>query len=141
MSGAQITFAYAPQPGDILTADVFTLQTVIDGAAPATGTDQIKYRQAAPIEYSNKFSGATVVGDPDGTNTVFGLAFGPTIFGVLDGVNAVFTTGVYMQRMRVYRNGQMLTLNIDCAAYGNSVVFFGDQIPRPGDLILILGWL
>jgi hypothetical protein len=65
----------------------------------------------------------------------------PTIFGVLDGVNPAFYTGVVIQRARVYRNGQLQTLNVDCCFYGTTVVFIGSQIPQPGDQILIEGWI
>lgn len=140
-SGSLLTFYDGSQPlaGDILTADVFTLQVTIDGAAPQYGTDQIKRRAAAPIQFSS--FNKTILGVMDGVNLIFGLAMGPTIFGVLDGVNATFTTGVYIKRARVYRNGLLMTLGYDCAFYGTTVTFFKGQIPLPGDLIMIVGWI
>jgi len=145
LTGAQISFASGsqPVPGDILTADIFTLQTTIDGAAPNYGTNQVKQREAAPLVGSSAYSQpVTVVGTMDGTNLIFGLAFGATIFGTLDGVNNVFTTGgVNFQRARVYRNGILMTLNLDCSCSGDTIVFMPGQVPVPGDFILMMGWL
>ena len=65
----------------------------------------------------------------------------PNVFGLLDGVNTVFTTGVVVQRMRVYLNGQLMALTLDCSCYGDTVVFAANRVPQPGDTLLFLGWL
>ena len=65
----------------------------------------------------------------------------PTIFGTLDGVNTVFHTGVVMQRARIYLNGQLMALNLDCSFYGTTVVFAANRVPQPGDVLLIEGWI
>jgi hypothetical protein len=64
-----------------------------------------------------------------------------SIQGALDGVNAVFLVSANLARARVWRNGVMMTLNFDCIAGGQAVLFLPGQIPQPGDVITIEGYL
>ena len=65
----------------------------------------------------------------------------PNIFGLLDGINTVFYTGVNVQKARVYLNGLFLMPTLDFSFYGDTVVFAANRVPQPGDTLLILGWL
>ena len=62
-----------------------------------------------------------------------------SIQGTVDGFNAHFTTGVVLSRARVYRNGLMQTLQVDCNFFGQTLVFLPASIPQPGDRIEIMG--
>jgi hypothetical protein len=70
---------------------------------------------------------------------VFSTADG-TIAGTLDGVNDVFTIAVPLKRARIFRNGQLMTLNVDAVHGGVAVKFLSNQIPQAGDLLVIQGW-
>jgi hypothetical protein len=62
------------------------------------------------------------------------------IQGIMDGVNPLFSVGVALRFIRVFRNGQSLTLGIDCYFGNRFVTFLGPQIPQPGDNLKFLGW-
>jgi ABC-type cobalt transport system substrate-binding protein len=61
--------------------------------------------------------------------------------GVIDGVNAAFLISAFLTRARVYRNGVMMTLNVDCVAGGRSILFLRGQIPQPGDVVTVQGYM
>lgn len=66
-----------------------------------------------------------------------------TIYGVIDGTNAVFSTGVVLRRAQIWKNGKLMTLNVGCAfgAPTQYVLFLAGHIPQPGDTLLIYGWI
>lgn len=70
----------------------------------------------------------------------FGGTSGPTLLGVIDGINATFTTGVVFRRVQVFRNGLAMTQNYDFAWGSNVIVFMGNNIPQPGDILQVKGW-
>lgn len=66
-----------------------------------------------------------------------------TIQGTIDGTNSVFSVGPVLRRAQVWKNGLLMTLNVDCSG-GNSsryIVFLAGHIPQPGDKLLIYGWI
>lgn len=63
-----------------------------------------------------------------------------SIAGNMDGVNPLFSVGVPLRQILVQRNGQFLTLGLDCSFGFRFVTFYGDQIPQPGDTLVFLGW-
>lgn len=63
-----------------------------------------------------------------------------SIQGIIDGLNANFSMGVVLHKAEVFRNGQELTLNVDCTASNRFLVFYGSHIPQPGDIITVLGY-
>jgi hypothetical protein len=64
-----------------------------------------------------------------------------SIQGAVDGVNTTFLISAALTRARVFRNGVLMTLNYDCAAGGRAIVFMAGQIPQPGDVITVEGYL
>jgi hypothetical protein len=58
--------------------------------------------------------------------------------GVIDGTNTVFTLGVIFSRAMVFKNGQGMTLNVDCVCSGRTVLFLPGRVPQPGDTITVL---
>lgn len=78
---------------------------------------------------------------PSNWNTADG-----SLQGAVDGVNTVYTTGVQLQRARVWLNGVFLTLNVDVVASG-PVVRFLKFVPQPAhlgapaDIVKVQGWV
>ncbi len=138
-SNATITFVTAPVDGDVLTARLYSVQRTVDGATPGAGPSPLGVRYAAPVTFTT--ADGTITGAMDGANLVFNLVFGPTLFGTLDGVNDTFYTQVNFRRAQVWRNGQAMTQNFDCAVGVNAVKFFGAQVPQPGDFLLLAAWI
>lgn len=68
---------------------------------------------------------------------------GGTIAGLIDGTNTVFSIGPQVRRAQVWKNGLLMTLNVDCAVGVPSryVTFLAGHIPQPGDKLLIYGWI
>jgi hypothetical protein len=64
-----------------------------------------------------------------------------TIQGVMNGVNPEFIIGCWMRRAQVWRNGQLMTLNVDCCVGGQKIMFMGSQVPQSGDIIMVEAWL
>lgn len=64
-----------------------------------------------------------------------------TIFGVMDGVNPLFTWQVAIRRGDVMRNGLRQTLNVDVCVGPTSMKFLPGSIPQPGDVITMWGWV
>ncbi len=65
---------------------------------------------------------------------------GPTIFGVCDGINALYTWGVVVPRIAVFKNGIGQTLGVDVVAGGTAMKFLPGAIPQPGDTITFLAY-
>lgn len=64
-----------------------------------------------------------------------------TIQGALDGVNATFTLGVTLRRAQIWRNGLLMTQNFDCIFGSRVIIFLPGQIPQPGDVIEVQGYV
>ena len=64
-----------------------------------------------------------------------------TIFGVMDGVNRIFTWGVVLRRADVFRNGVLQTLNVDVCVGPTSMTFLPGSEPQPGDILTMRGWV
>lgn len=64
----------------------------------------------------------------------------PTIFGVIDGTNNLFSWGVTFQRIQYFRNGIEQTINVDFAGNSTALVCLPVSIPQPGDVLTIYGW-
>lgn len=64
-----------------------------------------------------------------------------TVQGAMDGLNSVFTLSVRLRRMRVFRNGILMTLGLDCVTGLSSIVFLAGQIPQPGDIVTVSGYV
>lgn len=75
--------------------------------------------------------------------TLSGDEIPSTIQGAIDGTNAVFSVGPMLRRAQVWKNGLLMTLNVDCAVGVPSryVTFLAGHIPQPGDKLLIYGWI
>lgn len=67
----------------------------------------------------------------------------PTLVGLIDGTNAVYSTGVVLRRAQIWKNGLMMTLNVDVVfgAPSQYVKFLDGHIPQTGDSLLIYGWI
>jgi hypothetical protein len=59
---------------------------------------------------------------------------------VTDGKNAVFTTGVALKRIQVWKNGILQTIGVDVSTVPLAILFLPASIPGPGDIITALGW-
>lgn len=125
INGSLVTFTVAPLAGDQVTAKVFQLGSQLGGANPQ--------RYVAP----NVFA---VLGPLDGVGVSYSISTGPTIFGLTDGINTLYTFGVSFQRVAVWRNGVLQTFNVDVVAGQTSIVFLPGAIPQPGDFITLLGY-
>lgn len=104
------------------------------------------YRVPPPQEFSNygdsgDGSGSPSYGQGGAGQFGYGQGYPPTLLGILDGVNAAFSTGVVLRKAVAYRNGVRMTLNVDVVAAGQYVIFLAGQIPQPGDLLVVLGWV
>lgn len=64
-----------------------------------------------------------------------------TIQGTIDGTNPTFTVGAYCRRVKVYKNGIIMSLNVDVAFGGTGLVFLNNQQPQPGDVVTMEGWI
>lgn len=62
------------------------------------------------------------------------------IQGVIDGINANFTSAVAFRRAQIWKNGVLMIQNVDCCAANQSIVFLTPQIPQPGDVLKIEAW-
>lgn len=126
INGSQVTFTVPPSSGDVMTAAVFQLGLQLGGPNPQ--------RYVTPVTFP-------ILGAFDGTATYYQISTGPTIFGATDGVNAIFTVGVALRRMQVFRNGILQTGLQDVSTGPTVVVFMPGNIPQPGDILMILGWV
>lgn len=63
-----------------------------------------------------------------------------TIQGVVDGVNRIFTLGVYLHRAQVSVNGVYQTQNWDFAFGGTVLIFMPISVPPKDAVITISGW-
>jgi hypothetical protein len=63
-----------------------------------------------------------------------------TIQGVVDGVNTIFTVGVYLHRAQVTVNGVVQTQNWDFAFGGTALIFMPISVPAAGSVITVQGW-
>lgn len=63
-----------------------------------------------------------------------------TILGVIDGANRTFSLGVELRRAQIWRNGVLMTLNVDVFFGGRYMLFSEPQTPVPGDYIMLFGW-
>lgn len=70
----------------------------------------------------------------------FSSALG-TVTGTIDGTNATFFLSFPVTTANVYRNGILMTNNVDCTFGANQIVFVAGQIPQPLDIITVEGWL
>ena len=125
INGAQITFTVAPVLGDVITASVFQIGLQLGGATPQ--------RYVAPVSFP-------VFGAFDGAGLVYSISTGPTIFGLLDGINNLFLVGAAMPRWQIWRNGILQTFNVDVVAGQTAFVFLPGAIPQPGDILTALGY-
>lgn len=124
-TGAVVTMIVPPASGDVLTARVFVLGKALGGPGPT--------RYGAP--WTLRVTGAF-----DGVSTIYLIAWGPTISGVCDGTNPVFTWQVAVQRGQVWKNGILQTEGADIAMGQTAVKFLTGAIPHPGDLITMLAY-
>ena len=81
------------------------------------------------------------INDPINANTPQQFTTGDgTIQGAVDGTNAVFLLGVTLRRATIWRNGILMTQNLDCVFGGRGILFLASQIPQPGDIITVAGF-
>jgi hypothetical protein len=124
--GSQITMTAPPPPGSVITAVVFAKGLQLGGSTP--------YRFIAPWVFA-------VAGAYDGVTTAgYQIQVGPTIAGVTDGVNSLFSIGVSCSRLSIYRNGILQTNGVQVANGQTGIVFLAGYLPQPGDLITCLGY-
>ncbi len=123
--GGRVILTVPPVKDDTLTARVFAIGRQLGGTSPE--------RFTAP--WSLPLTGAF-----DGIATDYRIEFGPTIFGICDGRNPQFVWGVQVGRARIFRNGVLQTVGVDCAVGPTKVVFFPAAVPQPGDLISVEGF-
>ena len=124
-AGSLVTFVVPPGAGDIVTARVFARGKQLGGTTPE--------RYISPWSLS-------LAGAYDGTGTNYQIQFGPSIVGDCDGVNNLFTWGVNMPRVKIYRNGVLQTFGVDVYAGPTAMVFLAGAIPQPGDIITMMGF-
>lgn len=62
---------------------------------------------------------------------------GNTILGALDGVNALFTWGIWVPQYQVFRNGVLQATNTDYAGGPTSLKFLPGAVPQIGDIVTI----
>jgi len=101
----------APLPGDTLTGQLL----------PAG------YSFTELSTFSDAFISSPVATQ---SNTVDG-----SITGSIDGYNAAFTIPEGSQNFWLFRDGQLLTNDLDYSRLGQIVTLAGDQVPIPGDLL------
>ena len=99
--------------------------------------------ESYPLEYPQQFTSVTNGGFDEGEFGQGGFGIGTggvTLMGVINGINATFTTGVNFRKVQVFRNGIAMTQNVDYAWGSNVVTFKGNNIPQPGDVLTVVGW-
>lgn len=77
--------------------------------------------QNTPVEYSSV--GGGIIGTIDGVNSVFFINSGSVI------------------TFQLYRNGALMSLNIDYTAINTQFQMVSGQIPQPGDVLTANAWL
>lgn len=63
------------------------------------------------------------------------------LIGAIDGVNLVFWVPVGITSGQLYRNGDLMTENVDFTRMNNQFTFVPPQIPQPGDTITVEAYL
>lgn len=124
-SGFVVTMVVPPTATDMITAAVFARGLQLGGPNPR--------RYLAP--WTLRLTGAF-----DGVGTVYRIVVAPTIFGILDGVNNLFTWQVSMKQVQLFRNGVLMTRGFDYGSGSTAAVFMAGAIPQPGDILTLLGW-
>lgn len=124
-AGEILTMATPPAATDLIVAAVYALGLQLGGSNPQ--------RYIAPWS-------VRLTGNFDGVSTMCRLTTGPTILGTTDGINNLFTWGVQVRRVQLYRNGIAQTIGQDFAAGQNALVFINGVRPQPGDILTIFAW-
>ncbi len=124
-TGGQVRMVVPPSHDDVLTARVFAIGRQLGGSSPT--------RYIAPWSLS-------LAGPYDGVGTAYQIVFGPTISGVCDGANPVFTVQVQLQRLQLFRNGILQTVGVDYGGFATVFVFKPGSIPESGALLTLLGY-
>lgn len=128
ISGGVVTMTVPPTGADMLTAVVFSPGRALGGPRPT--------RFVAPWQLPLPLSGLY-----DGVSTLYRVVFSRTIFGVLDGINKTFTWGVQVRKASIFVNGKMQTMTRSVSMGPTAMVFAATNIPQPGDIIFMLGYL
>jgi len=123
--GGAVTFVVPPIAKDVMTAQVFAVGLQLGGATPQ------RYISPWTLPLTGAF---------DGVGTFYEIVVGPTIAGVLDGTNNLFTVSLPLARIQLWRNGLLQTLNQDFVAGPTAIVFLPGSIPQPGDILTLLGY-
>ena len=64
-----------------------------------------------------------------------------SIQGVMDGINTVFSTGVYLKQADIFLNGLVQTYGINVWLSGQFIIFLPGCVPQAGDRILASGYV
>jgi hypothetical protein len=123
ISGPFVTMVTPPGPGDVLTARVFAIGKDISN----------------PTRYVAPWT-VVLAGAFDGVAVLYEMQTGPTILGILDGINNLFTWQVAFPRVQIFRNGILQTQGVDVNAGTTAMVFTPSAIPQPGDALTLLGY-
>lgn len=83
---------------------------------------------------------STIASPTPGPPQVFSTADG-SIQGLIDGINTVFTTGVYLKQAFVWKNGRAQTNGADVSVVGAYLVFLPGAVPLQGDIITMAGYV
>lgn len=124
-NGSQVTLVKPPSSGDRVSAAVFARGKQLGGSTPE--------RYIAPWIFM-------LQGPYDGVGLRYDIVTGPTIVGLCDGVNKLFTVGVMCARMKIFRNGILQTQGLDVATGSVAFVFTPASIPQLGDYLVMFGW-
>lgn len=124
-SGFVLTMVVPPVSTDILSAAVFALGLQLGGP------NAQRYLAPWTLRLSGPF---------DGVGISYRIVVPPTIFGVLDGVNNLFTWQVSMRQVQMFRNGVLMTHGLDYGSGNTAAVFMPGAIPQAGDILTLFGW-
>jgi hypothetical protein len=142
------TFGPLAQTASVQISDVLGLQAALN-LRPTQGTAYAVSRTAV-INVSGAIDGAvgnlTDCMHVDGSSGACGTGGGSTVFvdqetptGTLDGVNSAFTLANPPNpstSLALYRNGLLLSQNLDYSIANSSVTFQSGAVPRAGDTLL-----